>query len=112
MLDAALDGEYALVVDARSEREYLDDHLPGAVNLPVVVNNEYAEVGTVHRDDPHRAYLIGVSYALRNIAAAIDELVVRYPKNSRMLVYCFIKRPRQHTLARMEPLADGDVVPT
>ena len=89
MLDAALDGEYALVVDARSEREYVDDHLPGAINLPVVVDNEYAEVGTVHRGDPHRAYLIGVSYALRNIAAAIDDLVVRYPKNSRMLVYCF-----------------------
>ena len=38
MLQAALAGSYALVIDARSEREYVEDHLPGAVNLPVVDN--------------------------------------------------------------------------
>jgi tRNA 2-selenouridine synthase SelU len=46
MLKRALDGEYALVIDARSEREFMEDHLPGAVNLPVVDNDQYAEVGT------------------------------------------------------------------
>lgn len=89
MLQAALDGEYALVVDARSEREYSDDHLPGAINLPVVDNDEYAEVGTTHRSDKHRAYLIGVSYALKNISRAIDGLVAQHPPDARMLVYCF-----------------------
>jgi tRNA 2-selenouridine synthase len=88
-LQDALAGSYALVIDARSEREYAEDHLPGAVNLPVVGNDEYAEVGTTHRTDKHRAYLIGVSYALRNMSRAIDELVTRYPKDARMLVYCF-----------------------
>ena len=62
MLHGALDGQYALVIDARSPREYSEDHLPSAVNLPVVDNDEYAEVGTTHRTDTHRAYLIGVSY--------------------------------------------------
>ena len=27
--------QYALVIDARSPHEYLEDHLPGAVNLPL-----------------------------------------------------------------------------
>lgn len=89
MLQAALAGSYALVIDARSEREYVEDHLPGAVNLPVVDNDEYAEVGTTHRTDKHRAYMIGVSYALKNMSRAIDELVARHPKDARMLVYCF-----------------------
>jgi tRNA 2-selenouridine synthase len=89
MLHGALDGQYALVIDARSEREYAEDHLPCAVNLPVVDNEEYAEVGTTHRTDTHRAYLIGVSYALRNISHSIEDLVGRYPKDARMLVYCF-----------------------
>ena len=89
MLANALVGDYALVVDARSQREYVEDHIPGAVNLPVVGNDEYAEVGAAHRGDPHRAYVIGVSYALRNISQAIDELVSQYPKEARMLVYCF-----------------------
>src|SRR6266513_3131591 len=89
MLAHTLKGEYALVIDARSQREYTEDHVPGAVNLPVVDNEEYAEVGTTHRTDKHRAYLIGVSYALKNISHAIDELVADQPKDARMLVYCF-----------------------
>jgi tRNA 2-selenouridine synthase len=89
MLHGALDGQYALVIDARSPREYSEDHLPCAVNLPVVDNEEYAEVGTTHRTDTHRAYVIGVSYALKNISHSIDALVARYPRDARMLVYCF-----------------------
>lgn len=89
MLSDALTGKYALVIDARSEREYLEDHLPGALNLPVVDNEQYAEVGTTHKADKHRAYLVGVSYALKNMSRAIDEMVAQYPKDARMLVYCF-----------------------
>jgi hypothetical protein len=68
----------AELIDARSEREFSEDHLPGAVNLPVGVNDEYAEVGTTHRTDTHRAYAIGVSYALRNISRSIEGLVARH----------------------------------
>ena len=89
LLRSALAGEYALVIDARSEREYTEDHVPCAVNLPVVGNEEYAEVGTKHKTDKHRAYLIGVSYAMKNMSRAIDELVANHPKDARMLVYCF-----------------------
>ncbi len=89
LLTAAVERRYDLVVDARSPREYAEDHIPGAVNLPVVDNEEFAEVGTLHRADTHRAYLTGVSYALRRMSAAIDELLARYPKDARILVYCF-----------------------
>jgi tRNA 2-selenouridine synthase len=97
MLRNALDGQYALVIDARSEREYTEDHLPCAISLPVVDNKEYAEVGTTHRTDKHRAYTIGVSYALKNISRYIDELVARHPKDARMLVYRFrVLKRRRH----------------
>lgn len=81
--------EYALVIDARSPHEYLEDHIPGAVNLPVVDDLQYAEVGTTHKADKHAAYLIGVEYSLRNIAAQIKPLISRYQAGDRMLVYCF-----------------------
>ena len=89
LLTSALQGAYDLVIDARSQREYAEDHLPCAVNLPVVDDAEYAEVGTTHRSDKHRAYLIGVSYALKNMSRSIEDLLARYPKDARMLVYCF-----------------------
>lgn len=80
---------YAMVIDARSPREYAEDHIPGAVNLPVVGDAEYAEVGTTHRSDKHAAYLIGVEYSLRNIAAQIRPLISRFTPRDRFLVYCF-----------------------
>ena len=89
MVEGALSGRYALVVDARSEREYIEDHVPGAVNLPVVGDDEFAEVGTTHKADKHRAYMIGVSYSLKNMSRAIDEVISKHPRDARMLVYCF-----------------------
>src|SRR5882672_2985693 len=89
MLTGALAGQYALVIDARSQREYTEDHVPPPVNLPVGDSQGYADDATTHLTDNHPAYLIGVSYALKNIAHAIDDLVARYPKDARMLVYCF-----------------------
>lgn len=80
---------YALVIDARSPHEYAQDHIPGAVNLPVVDDVEYAEVGTTHRSDQHAAYLIGVEYSLRNIAAHIKPLISNYTPQDRFMVYCF-----------------------
>jgi tRNA 2-selenouridine synthase len=80
---------YALIIDARSPHEYAEDHIPGAVNLPVVDDVEYAEVGTTHKTDKHAAYLVGVEYSLRNIASHIKPLISRYTPKDRFLVYCF-----------------------
>ena len=80
---------YALVIDARSPHEFAQDHIPGAVNLPVVDDAEFAEVGIRHKTDTHGAYLIGVDYSLRNIADQIKPLISRYTPRDRFLVYCF-----------------------
>ena len=80
---------YDLIIDARSPREYQEDHIPGAVNMPVVNDEEYAEVGTLHRTDKMAAYLIGVRYSLKNIAKHLDEDFTQYDKGKRILVYCF-----------------------
>ena len=80
---------YDLIIDARSEREYQEDHIPGAINLPVVDNDQYAEVGIQHKHDTHQAYLIGVAHSHRNIADAIDRVISNYPRKAKILVYCF-----------------------
>ena len=80
---------YDLIIDARSPREFAEDHVPGALNLPVVANDEYATVGTTHKDDPHKAYLIGVRLSLKNISDHIAEHLAHCGANTRFLVYCF-----------------------
>lgn len=80
---------YDLIIDARSPREYEEDHIPGAVNLPVVDNAEFAEVGTLHRTDSLAAYQLGARYSLQNIARHIETHIAKYPARSKILVYCF-----------------------
>lgn len=80
---------YDLIIDARSPREFEEDHIPGAINMPVVNNDEYAEVGTLHRTDKMAAYSIGVRYSLANIARHLSDDLPKYPKDAKVLVYCF-----------------------
>lgn len=80
---------YDLIIDARSPREFEEDHIPGAINLPVVDNEEFAEVGTLHRTDPLAAYQLGARYSLRNVARHIETCISKYPGKSKILVYCF-----------------------
>jgi tRNA 2-selenouridine synthase len=88
-IDSVELASYQLVIDARSPREYAEDHVPGATNLPVVGDAEYAEVGTLHRTDTHQAYLTGVTYSLRNIAGFLPTVAAAVPRGGRILVYCF-----------------------
>lgn len=80
---------YDLIIDARSPHEFDEDHIPGAVNLPVVNDAEFAEVGTLHRTDAIGAYRLGARYSLMNIARHIETHISSYPAKSRILVYCF-----------------------
>lgn len=46
---------YSVIIDARTPHEYEEDHIPGAINLPVVDDAEFAEVGTTYVSDPPTA---------------------------------------------------------
>ena len=81
--------QYALIIDARSPHEFAEDHVPGAINLPVVDDAEFAEVGIQHKTDPHAAYLIGAQHSFRNLARHTGDLIARYKPDDRFLVYCF-----------------------
>src|ERR1700749_2638050 len=81
--------QYALIIDARSPHEYLEDHVPGAVNLPVVDDAEVAEGGIAYKSDEHAAYLIGAQHSFRNLARHTAALISRYKPDDRFLVYCF-----------------------
>ncbi|MFT3800343.1 MAG: tRNA 2-selenouridine(34) synthase MnmH [Burkholderiaceae bacterium] len=88
-LDIQEFGSYDVVIDARSPREFADDHIPEALNLPVVDSEQYAVVGTMYKQDRHRAYLRGVADSLRNMADAIDTQLNHLGPDARILVYCF-----------------------
>ena len=80
---------FGAVVDARSPGEYAEDHLPGAVNWPVLSDDERRLVGTDYRQvSAFEAQKRGAALVARNIAAHIERHVMAQPKGWQPLVYC------------------------
>lgn len=78
------------VIDVRSPAEFAEDHLPGAMNLPVLDNEERADVGTIYvQESPFLARKIGAAKVFRNAAAHIETQLFSKPGSWRPLVYCW-----------------------
>ena len=78
------------VIDVRSEAEYADDHIPGALNCPVLDNSERALVGTVYKQtSSFEAKKIGAALVSANIARHLRERFSDRPRTWKPLVYCW-----------------------
>ena len=82
--------EFDEVIDARSEAEFADDHIPGAVNCPVLGNEERARVGTIYKQvSAFEAKKIGAALISRNIARHLETRFSDRPRQWLPLVYCW-----------------------
>jgi tRNA 2-selenouridine synthase len=96
---AALDN-YDAVIDARSESEFAEDHLPGAHNWPVLNDAERAAVGTEYQQvSPFDARKRGAALVSANIARLVTQHVQPQPRGWRPLVYCWRGGQRSGSLA-------------
>jgi tRNA 2-selenouridine synthase len=78
------------VIDVRSEAEYAEDHIPGAINCPVLDNAERARVGTIYKQvSAFDAKIIGAALVGRNIARHLETKFGDRPRGWRPLVYCW-----------------------
>ncbi|MBM7069458.1 tRNA 2-selenouridine(34) synthase MnmH [Actibacterium sp. 188UL27-1] len=78
------------VIDVRSPSEYAEDHLPGAINLPVLTDAQRAEVGTIYvQDSPFRARKIGAALVAKNAACHLETALADKDGGWQPLVYCW-----------------------
>jgi tRNA 2-selenouridine synthase len=92
--------DFDAVIDARSEDEYAEDHLPGAVNWPTLNNAERIDIGTLYKQvNPFEARKRGAAMAARNIAAHIERSVIDKPKDWKPLAYCWRGGQRSGSLS-------------
>src|SRR5437773_510693 len=50
--------EDIVIADTRSPKEYAHAHIPGAVNFPLLDDEQRAEVGTIYRKEGHDAAVL------------------------------------------------------
>ena len=97
---AARLAEFSQVIDARSESEYAEDRLPGAVNWPSLNDEERALVGTIYKQvSPFEARKRGAGLVVANISRHIAREVVDKPREWQPLVYCWRGGKRSGLLA-------------
>jgi tRNA 2-selenouridine synthase len=87
------------VIDVRSPGEFAADHVPGAVNLPVLSDAERAQVGTVYRANPFAARKLGAGLVSANIGRHLAAHFADKGKAYRPLVYCWRGGQRSASLA-------------
>lgn len=99
-LSAQALAQYDAIIDVRSPSEFADDHLPGAINLPVLDDEERARVGTHYTQvSVFEARRIGAALTARNIAAHIDTVLADREKAFKPLVYCWRGGMRSQSMA-------------
>ena len=83
-------GEFDEIIDVRTPLEFAEDHIPGALNAPVLSNEERVLVGTMYRQvSPYEATRVGAAMVARNIARHLDTTFADRPRNWRPLIYCW-----------------------
>jgi len=81
---------FDLIIDVRSPAEFALDHIPGAVNYPVLNNEERAQIGTLYKQvSPFAAKKLGAALVSRNIAHHLENHLLELPREWRPLIYCW-----------------------
>ena len=79
-----------MLIDTRAPSEFAEDHLPGAVNLPVLSDAERVQVGTVYKQvSPFDARKLGGAMVAANAARHIAGPLAGFGGGWRPLVYCW-----------------------
>jgi tRNA 2-selenouridine synthase len=92
--------EFNAVIDVRSPTEFAGDHLPGAVNWPVLDDEQRRIVGTLYvQTSTLAARKLGAALVARNIADHLDRWIADKPRDWQPLVYCWRGGQRSGTLA-------------
>ena len=94
-------GGFDTVIDVRSPGEFAEDHVPGAINLPVLDDAERAEVGTIYvQQSKFDARRIGAAYIARNVAAHLQGSALRDRSGGwAPLLYCWRGGQRSQAMA-------------
>ena len=101
-MSASVLSSFDAILDVRSPSEFAEDHLPGAINLPVLDDAERARVGTLYKQvSPFEAKRVGAALVARNIAHHVEGPLADRSRGWRPLVYCWRGGKRSGAMAQV-----------
>ncbi len=96
----SLQKQNIVFIDTRAPVEFEEDHLPNAINVPILDNQERAIVGTIYKKvSQEKAIEVGIEFyknKIKEIMAAVEPL-----KKKTLIVYCWRGGLRSKTIAAL-----------
>ena len=94
--------QYDSIIDVRSESEYALDHIPGAINYPVLNNVQRIEVGSLYKQSSaFDAKKLGAALVAQNIAHHLEHYFRDHPRDWKPLIYCWRGGNRSGAMAHI-----------
>jgi tRNA 2-selenouridine synthase len=97
------------VIDVRSEKEYLQGHIPETLNLPLFNNEERAVVGTLYKNSGRKA---SVLKGMELVGPKLEDFVKQLHKitdQKQLLIYCWRGGMRSESMAGLFQVAGYEV---
>ena len=87
--EESLKEQNKIYVDVRTPKEYAKETIPGAVNIPVLLNDERVVVGTLYKQkDPESAKLAGVQFISKRLPEIFAEFQKLNKEYGKVYVFC------------------------
>ncbi|WP_373492820.1 tRNA 2-selenouridine(34) synthase MnmH [Aquiflexum sp.] len=97
------------ILDARSEGEYEQSHIPGAINLPILNNEERKIIGTVYKQQGNQqAVFKGFELVGPRFHSIIQDALAIAPEK-KVLIYCWRGGMRSEILSWLLGMAGFEV---
>jgi len=82
--------KFDTIIDVRSPSEFEIDHIVGAINCPILYDEERHRVGTIYKQiSSFKAKIIGSSISAKNISSHIEKEFLEKKGSWKPLVYCW-----------------------
>jgi tRNA 2-selenouridine synthase len=95
-------GQFDAIIDTRSPGEFAQDHIPSAINCPVLNDEERIRVGTLYKQvNSFEAKKVGAALVAHNIARHIEQWWLDKPRDWKPLVYCWRGGNRSGAMAHI-----------
>lgn len=89
--EALLRSDEFVWIDVRSELEYERAHIPNAINVPILCNEDRAAVGRAYKHEGREAaVMLGLSLVGPKFASIYQQLIsIQHTQNKKLLFYCW-----------------------
>lgn len=104
--DQSLNKNSVIYVDVRTSKEYKESTIPGAVNIPVLNNEERKIIGTLYNNEsPAAAKMKGVELVSPKIPELVKKIKKLRKKYNYVIIFCSRGNLRSKSLVTFADLA-------